>query len=400
MTAEQRARFAALTAKANRTAEEEAELVTLSALAEDDDDSLDFSAITDAIRDGFASLATIGGRENIDPAGRIEVNEPAPYRFDGIAGAHSFTEDLRNAQHGDTEARQRLDQFFGEAFAVTTGGTGALSPTPSRPDLYVPQLPYARPLWESVTTGSIEDKTPFTVPKFASAAGLVADHVEGTEPTPGSFTATAQTVTPGAMSGKIEVNREVMDQGGSPQADQIIWNEMMNAYFEAIEAKIAAALNAVPTAEVNLGSATDAALVNAVQNILTGLQFVRGGNRFTRLALDGMLFPALVNAADSTGRKLLPVHGPTNAQGETSGAFDRVSIGGLDGRAAWALGATNASKSHLFVPSSVYAWASAPKRFTFEYQVKSVDIAIWGYAATAVTRDSDVRPIDYTTADA
>jgi hypothetical protein len=51
------------------------------------------------------------------------------------------------------------------------------------------------------------------------------------------------------------------------------------------------------------------------------------------------------------------------------------------------------------MPSSVYAWASAPRKFTFEYRVSAVDLAIWGYSASAVTRDSDVKPIDYTTAD-
>jgi hypothetical protein len=51
------------------------------------------------------------------------------------------------------------------------------------------------------------------------------------------------------------------------------------------------------------------------------------------------------------------------------------------------------------VPSSVYAWASAPKKFVFEYRVSAIDLAIWGYTATAILRDSDVKPIDYTTAD-
>ena len=51
------------------------------------------------------------------------------------------------------------------------------------------------------------------------------------------------------------------------------------------------------------------------------------------------------------------------------------------------------------MPSSVWCWTSAPKRFTFEYQVKSIDMAIWGYVGTAILRDSDVKPIDYDTSD-
>ncbi len=365
---------------------------------------LDFSALTDALTEGitqgFANLQNPQERETVSATESLEVNEALPYRFDGLAGEHSLVEDMRAAQNGDSVARQRFETFVEEAFAVTTTNTGTLNPTQNRPELYVPNLTYATPLWDSVSTGTIDDRTPFTVPKFSSASGLVGTHTEGVEPTPGAFAASSQTVTPTALSGKIEINREVLDQGGSPQADGIIWGEMLNAWFEAREARVAAVLNAVGTAELNLAGAVDSALVNGLTDYFAGLQFVRGGNRFTRFVADGQLFPKLVSAADSTGRKLLPVLGATNAQGTVDGGFDRVQLGNQTIRAAWALGATAASKSFSFVPSSVYAWASAPKRFTFEYQVKSVDMAIWGYAAGAVLRDSDVKPIDYTTADA
>jgi len=361
------------------------------------------TAITDAVNAGFQNLQ-FPQREQGDLApGGFQVSEPSPYRFDGTAGAHSFSDDLRQYP-SNPDARGRLDQFMQDAwdaqFAVTPANVGALNPTQNRPDLFVPNLTFTRPLWEMVTTGVVDNQTPFTIPKFASATGLVGTHTAGVEPTPGAFTATAQTVTPAPMSGKVEILREVWDQGGTPQADQIIWGEMLNGYFEAIEARIATVLNAVPTAEINLASAVDSALVNSLTGTLVDLQFVRGGNRYTALALDGMLGKALVQAKDGSGRNLLPVLGASNANGTTDAGFDGVNIGTLKGRFAWALGATNASKSHLFVPSSVWAWASAPKKFLFEYRVSAVDLAIWGYSAAAVTRDSDVRPIDYTTADA
>lgn len=361
----------------------------------------DFSAVTDAIRAGFEALATPqAGRETVSASGAVVTNEPLPYRFDGIAGAHSFSADLRSSASGDSEARQRLDEFMDEAFAVTTDNVSTLNPTQNRPELYVPNLEYSRPLFGMVSTGTITDKTPFTIPKFASAAGLVGPHTEGVEPTPGSFTATNQTVTPSPVSGKIEINREVWDQGGSPQADAIIWREMVAGYYEALEAKVASTLNALTLTEINLAGVTDEALVDAVQNIFVDLQFVRGGNRYSALALDGLLFKALVNASDTAGRKLLPVVGPSNAQGSVAGNFGAVQVGTQRGVAAWALGAANDSHSYLFVPSSVWLWASAPKRFTFEYQVKSIDMAVWGYSASAVLRDTDVKRIDYTTADA
>jgi hypothetical protein len=364
--------------------------------------TFDVSPIANAIRDGFANLQLPqgDGPERVSATEGLTVDEPTPYRFDGLPGAHSFVQDLQEANR-DSDARARLDGFVEalEQFAVTTTNTAGLNPVQNRPDLYVPNLSYSRPLWELVSTGVITDKTAFTVPKFSSASGLVGAHTEGTEPTPGAFAATVQTVTPGAKSGKIEINREAWDQGGSPQADGIIWAEMLNGWYEAIEADIATTLAAVATAELNLASAVDDALVDALTAYLAGLQFVRGGNRFTAFAADGNLFPALVAAKDSAGRHLLPVIGPQNAQGSTSGGFDRVQLGNLNIRAAWALGTGNDKKSYNFVPTSVWAWASTPKRFTFEYQVKSIDMAIWGYSASAVLRASDVKPIDYTTAD-
>jgi HK97 family phage prohead protease len=416
LTAEQKARLAALRGKDTLTQAEATELSGL-AIQESADAAAEqtaaggdeggtqeatFSAITNAIQAGFAGLGSLPTPEEISAAAssQTQVTEPALYRFDGIPGERSLTGDMRAALGGDAVARQHLDEFFNETFAVTTSNTATLNPAQNRPDMYVPNLQFNRPLWDMVTTGNITDRTPFTVPKFASASGLVAPHVEGVEPTPGAFAATVQTINPGAVSGKIEVNREVLDQGGSPQSDTIIWNEMQAAYYEAIELRIAAKLASITTVEENFGSEVGKALISQFKRYLAGLQFVRGGNRFTGLALDGSLFPALIDAQDDVGRSLLPVHAPTNTDGSTTGAFDRIAIGGLSGRAAWALGTGNAAKSYNFVPSSVYAWASPPRRFDFNYQVKSVDIAIWGYGAEAITRDSDVKPLDYTTADA
>ncbi len=411
LTAEEIARLAALRAMTTRTAEEEAELVALTAREtaaqqtfSSDPASPDFDAIAVSIQAGFsAAMANLGqpqGPEHIKGTERLEIKEELPYRFDGTKGAHSFTADLKASSSGSAAAEQRLDEFMEEAFAVTPANVTSLNPTVNRPELFVPNLEFTRPLWSLVSTGVVDDITPFTIPKFASAAGLVGPHVSGVEPTPGSFTATMQTVTPAPVSGKIEILREVWDQGGNPKTDAIIWREMVNGYYEAVEAKIATMLNALAIQEINLASATNAALVAALESIFFDLQYVRGGNRYSAFAADGMLFKNAGLAADGQGRPLLPVIGPANADGQVSGNFAKIALGSQELTAAWALGSGVASNSYLFVPSSVWAWASAPKKFTFEYQVKSIDMAVWGYTASAVLRDSDVKRVDYTTADA
>lgn len=403
------ARVAAVTASADPVA------VTLTAAPAPQAltfDAAQLDQLGDAIRQGFANLLNPqgSGRPVIPAGGPVEVHEELPYRFDGRGGEHGFIADFRALASGNAEATQRIEAFFADRdvaaiFAVTQANVSALNPTQNRPELYVPNLSYSTPLWDLVSTGTIDNAVPFTIPKFNSASGLVAAHAQGVEPTPGAFTATSQTITPAPLSGKIEINREVWDAEGNPQADTIVWAEMLNAWFEAREAKIAALLNAIAVAntqggaELNLASAVDGALVAALTNYLAGLQFVRGGNRFTAFAADGTLFPALVGAKDTAGRPLLPVVGPANAQGATAPAFDRVMLGNLPILAAWGLGSGNPANSYNFVPSSVWAWASAPKKYVFEYQVKSVDMAIWGYMATGCIRESDVKRIDYTTLD-
>lgn len=381
--------------------------------------------MADAMGGAFAKLLAdsaangqLPGAREVVAAGRqqvaqFSVTEELPYRFDGsTAGEHCFTDDLRDMQNGNQVAKKRLDTFIEEAhqqFAVSTTNTAAFNPVQNRPEMYVPNLRFSRPLWDLVTTGTLDSITAFTVPKFSSASGLVGPHTQGVEPTPGAFAATVQTVTPTAISGKVEINREVWDQGGNPQTDTIVWQEMQAAYFEAAETNLATLLNGLSAAtlysgaEINLAGAVDDALDDAVSNLMTDLQFVRGGNRYTSWAADAQLYKAMSNARDTTGRKLYPLIGPTNASGTIAPRNASIDVNGQMVRPAWALSqgiAANAQNSYFFVPESVWAWLSAPKRFTFEYQVKSIDMAVWGYTGSAVLRNSDVGRLDYTTADA
>lgn len=362
--------------------------------------------IVSAIKDGFAAIAP---QRQVIPAATatVEVVEELPYNFSGRKAAHGLLADIVASKNGNGEAGERLAKFMADDVApvfasITTGNVAGLNPSPTRPELYVDNLHYSHPLQNMVTTGGLDSVTAFVIPKFSSAAGLVGDHTPGTEPTGGSFVATTQTVTPSALSGKAVLNREVIDQGGSPQVDQIIWNEMQSGYFDNLEAAIAAALAAAATGEQNIGGgADDPAKVKLLKAYLSSLQFAKGGDRFSAFAADPTMYGLLTGATDSTGRPLLPILGATNSDGSLAPSMESVSVGGKRAVPAWALdkATANAELSYLFVPSSVYAWASAPSRFDFSYQVATVEVGIWGYKAAAVTRNSDVVAIDATTAD-
>ncbi|GAA1977538.1 hypothetical protein GCM10009798_43450 [Nocardioides panacihumi] len=402
----------------------------------------DFSAVTDviktAISDGFAAFAVPGTREVVPAAGgQVQVNEPLPYRFDGRRAQFSLLDDLKARNYGDHDAAVRLEKFGEEAFEevdraasaasngvapsfeavkgaaqfanVTTTNVSTLNPTPTRPELYVPNLYFSRPLWNLVTTGPLDNITSFIIPKFSASSGVVGTHTQGTEPTDGSFSTTSQTVNPAGKSGRVTLNREIVDQGGNPQVDQLIWTEMLQGFYAAIEKDIQAALAAVGNeTDLQAGTATsDYALVNKLQQDFAAKQFVAGGDQFTAFASEPTLYGALVAAKDSQNRPLLPILGPTNSDGSLRASYESVQVGSKNITPAWALANANnaniataaAQRSYWFAPRSVYAWASAPRRLDFEYQVASVVLGIWGYAATGITRNSDVTAYDMTTAD-
>jgi len=203
--------------------------------------------------------------------------------------------------YGDVAARQRAETFLRDAFAAgevgnIDGGAAqqfAITPTnvvnlnypQNRPDLYVDQLDYQYPLYAAVNKGTLDAVTPFVIPKFNASSGLVADHVTGTEPTPGAFTATAQTITPSAVSGKVEITREAFDQGGNPQMSGLIWKQMVRGWYEALEAYVQAQLvaNAASITDITLTTAaTDSTLDGLLADAIVPLQYIRGGDRRNR----------------------------------------------------------------------------------------------------------------------
>lgn len=350
------------------------------------------------------------GPETVDPTKRkaqFQVDEEPLYRFDGSRGKHDFSSDIIAMSKKDHEAERRVLQWISESFGpaakfVQTGDVSSLNPERQRPDLYVDQLQYPTPLWDSINKGTLDDNTPFVLPKFASASNLVSDHTEGTEPTAGSFTTTSQTITPSAVSGKVEVTREAWDQGGNPQLSVILWRQIVREYYQALEQASADLLVGLTgVTEIDLGAVDDSVLASDLKRALAALHFIRGGFRFRDFKLEQGLYTALADAKDADGRPIFPVVGATNADGTMGSLFGSLTIAGLAGMPAWALpttvsGAPNTpGQSFLFDREDVHGWASAPQRLDFEYRVAFVDVGVWGYKALACTRTDGVRRIKY-----
>ena len=337
--------------------------------------------------------------------GAVEVSDPVPYVFDRAGnlrrGSHEFSSDLRAAELGDAAARERATTWISEQFdATNTTDTATLNPSRNRPDMYVDQREYKYPVWEAINKGSLTDITPFIFPKFSSASGLVGAHTEGTEPTVGDIVATSQTVTPTAISGKAEINREVWDQGGNPQISNLIWRQMVRGWYESLEAAAVAVLDAATPTGITLttgGGTTGQTLAAELVAAFAALQYVRGGFTMDNLFAQIDLYKAVVGAKDADGAYLFPALGPANRDGTVRTRFGAVDINGVLMLPAWALAATGsvAASSYLFDSDVVHGWASAPQRLDFNYQVKSVFIGVWGYKATAISDITGVREVIY-----
>lgn len=358
-------------------------------------------------------------RQVVNPTRRPVVvtatREEAPYRFDRRGNLtrgpkFDFSSDLiHGLRDGNGEALERAQGFVRQWFDgresavraefVNQADAATLNPATQRPDLYVDQKDFTYPIWDAISKGTITDATPFVLPKFSSSSGLVAGHVENTEPTPGTFVATAQTITPTPVSGKVEISREAWDQGGNPQLSTLIWNQMVRAWFEALEASSVTLLEGLaPTILTITTAAVDSALEQSITSQLAPLQFVRGGFRFRDFFLQVDLYKNLVAAKDSSGRRLFPNIGAQNSLGTVSDFFADLLIAGLRGRPAWALAATsaNSSNSYLFDRNDVSGWATPPLRLTMDnISVAKVHVGIWGYKALACTDLTGVRRLAY-----
>jgi len=391
------------------------------------------SSIGESISAGMkAALENLHDPQNDGPqpvrAARFTVTREAPvYTLDG-RGA-SLVRDAWYAQREhDTDAQERLRRFHKQtaevqtlvashvAFAaqqrinfatVTTGTAAEVIPPGYRPDLFVPQLQQDRPLVNSVARGTIANATPFTVPVFASATGMTDDHSQGNAPAEGTILFGTKTVTPGAISGKLPLTREIVDSA-NPAIDQIALASMRESYAQQTEVKLYTVLNGadgaggvitsgfVPSgaqaSTVNVGTDADltgAILVRHLRGRLARYPF----SRFAAptMALMGQNATALLaDAVDTTGRSLLPSIGAQNASGLGNAVTQGWSVDGLPHVPAWAMTGVAAGDSQVLqlAMPDVWVWESPVLSFRFEEKSgpQIIELALFGYFGAHVLR--------------
>lgn len=357
-------------------------------------------------------------------AARFQVTREAPiYTFDGRGPC--LVRDAWYAQREhDDDARDRLRKFHSQSsevaklaaqqvafqagnaaaeFAtVTTSTASAIIPPGYRPDLFVPMLAQDRPLVNALSRGTISNATPFVVPIFGSLTGAPGAHTEGNAPPEGTVTFSTKTVTPGAISGKLPLTREIVDSS-NPAIDQIALAAMRENYAQQTEANVYTLLNGangaggtittgfVPSGAqaATVDASTASALVNALRLALASYPFARFGAP-TMALMGSNATKKLASAADTTGRPLLPSTGATNSAGLGNAVTQGWFIDGLAHVPAWAVTGVAAGDTQVFTLNRADVWAWESPVLSFRFEEKSgpqiIELALFGYFATHLLR--------------
>jgi len=333
------------------------------------------------IRDGFA------WRETNDLAARDRL---ARFARQVEAGALHAGTTYANAEIGAA-----LVQAANEP---TRAGQPSLIPPGYRPDLYVEQIHFPRPLVEAVAQAPISDATPFTVPRFVSATGATGDvAVEGVNPAPAVISTELVTVTPKAVSGIYDASRELVDSsGGGVAIDTIALAAMRESWAQQTETRLATELKAAGNGtDVPLGASPTAAVaLTAIIKEIIALANRRKAAP-TRVLADALAYSALAAANATDGRPLLPwsAYTTTNVAGRTE-AILGANIMGVGTELAWALSLAIV----ILERGSVYNFESPATTFTFPEVIGPAQIrfAIFGYQACRVLRPAGVSRLTYT----
>ncbi len=360
------------------------------------------------------SMPQADGPQPVRAARWAVTHEPPVYAFAGVG--HSMVRDAYHAVHqNDREALARLRKYHEQTdemaklaiaqlqmqnFAPQSTATAPqIIPPGYRPDLYVSELLRGRPLVDACSRGSIDNASPFTVPVFTSSTGVTADHVEGTNPADGSIAFATKTVTPGGISGRLVLTREIVDSS-NPAIDQIALATMRESYARQTEAKVYTLLNGangaggvitgdfVPSG-AQASTVATASLPAHIRGRLAKYPF----NRFAApgIALMGQnATTILATAVGTDGRPLFPSVGATNPSGLGNAITQGWFVDGLAFVPAWAMTGTAAGDSQIMMLNQADAWVWESPLLTFQFNEKlgpaNIELNVFGYFGTHLLR--------------
>lgn len=356
----------------------------------------------------------------LPPAGapRFQVKEEPLYRFDGTkaASGKDFSTDLVAGLGGDHEAMARLMGFMNESMVNPTGlnfvdtdDVEHVNPSRYRQDLFQDEEPeQPAVMYNTFYAGGLSDVTPFFYSKMGEYAGLIGTHTEGTPPTAGSFeTETGATITPSAISGRIFLTREVVDQGGNPNVSGLIWSKFQRVFRQTLEQRAAAVLHANLAGFTALATPTTGATGKAIgaslKQGLVNLQFTANGQRFRKFFAAKDLYSALAAAEDDNGRPLYPILAAQNADGTSANRLGNINVAGINLEPTWSTeikygsAPGEADDTSFYVdPGAIKVWNSGLTKIDRVGETAAGwNIDVFAYVATHLYDATGIRKVTY-----
>lgn len=320
----------------------------------------------------------------------------------GPGSGRSFFRDLYVMERGDTEARDRVDRHYAmlhdidlamqRAGDVVSSEIPGAYPSQYLPGLIVNRILKGRPMAGFYDRVPIDSGVPRIFPVVSTSTSVAVQSAEGANPAASDFATTSTTVTPLLYGGETAVSRQVLD-GADPSIDQMLSTDLTEAYMQASEAIVRAAVEAGSTASgVTLTAATpNIGLINLVLNHFQNV-FLPA----ERVFLPTTLYSSWLTQLDTTNRPLAPYYGPMNSDGQVTGTgFGGAVIAGVPVAQSWAstagAGAGVGGVAVVGRPSDFAIFESNVVNFRYDQGAgapASIRIGLWAYLVVGTRRGS------------
>jgi uncharacterized protein len=324
-----------------------------------------------------AAVARIGG----SPA-RVTRSELVYTR----EGEHRFLRDGLRAAGGDMDAMGRLGRHYAmledvARRATTSADIAGAYPAEYLPGLLTPRLAQGRPAGSFFQRIPVTDARTRTFPRVKTSTTVAKQSAEGVNPAVSTFQTEGVNATPDMYAGIVDVARQVID-GGDPDAERMILDDLEESYAQVSEAAIIAAIEAGATAGASPVTAS------APHDGLVAGIVAYQSSRF--LPAEGVLAPSamyegLLLETDGAGRPMVPPGGPRTRQGTAGPAPSSASVLGVPVYLSWASADTTAIVARR--ADAIYYESSIA---TFRYEQvagpAAIRIGLWAYLTAAIRR--------------
>jgi HK97 family phage major capsid protein len=338
---------------------------------------------------------------------RVETKEPLTYRQPRDGGTHSFFADLRAANVGDIDARERLQRHASEMrvekrdLTSTAGAGGEFIPPLWLMERWIPLLRSSRAIADSVTRLDLPAGTnAISLPKLSGGAATAIQASENaaiqeTDPTTTSVTANVRTI-----AGMVDMSTQLFEFS-NPSMDEIIFRDLARDYATKLDIQVISGtgntgqllgmrtVSGTNAVTYTSGSPTAALLFSAIANAVSQVTGAFGTP--DTIAMHPRRWAYLLASSDSTGRPLF--NGNFNAMGTGQNDVSDGAAGSLmglrvivDPNLPTNSGAgTNQDTVLVYDSSQIFLWEEgAPRTRVFEdigSGTLTVRLRVHGYAA-------------------